>query len=80
MQNAAEAYAKKGDMASAKLYGLGSLKIGQELKIPEIQRDASEGLSRAYEKLKLTDSALFYYKKYSVFKDSINKEIRQRMV
>jgi len=72
MQNAAEAYAKKGDLVSAKFYGLGSLKIGQDLKIPEIQRDASEGLSKVYEKLNFTDSALFYYKKYSLFKDSIN--------
>jgi tetratricopeptide (TPR) repeat protein len=72
MQNVAEAYAKKGDLEHAKFYGLGSLKIGQDLKMPEVQRDASEGLSKLYEKLKLTDSALFYYKKYAMFKDSID--------
>jgi len=72
MQNAAEAYAKKGDLTNAKLYGLRSLKIGEDLKMPEIQRDASEGLSRVYEKLKLPDSTLFYYKKYVLFRDSID--------
>ncbi|KQM77159.1 hypothetical protein ASE74_18040 [Pedobacter sp. Leaf216] len=72
MQNAAAGYEKKGDLAQAKLYGLGALKIGQDLKIPEIQRDASEGLSKLYEKLKLPDSALFYYKNYAMFKDSVD--------
>ncbi|TCD28579.1 tetratricopeptide repeat protein [Pedobacter psychrodurus] len=72
MQNVAEAYAKKGDLEQAKFYGLEALKVGQDLKIPEIQKDASEGLSRLYEKLKLTDSALLYYKQYVVFKDSID--------
>ncbi|WP_316846635.1 tetratricopeptide repeat protein [Pedobacter psychrodurus] len=72
MQNVAEAYAKKGDLEHAKFYGLGSLRIGQDLKMPEIQKNASEGLSQLYEKLKLTDSALFYFKKYAMFKDSID--------
>lgn len=72
MQNVAEAYLKKGDLERAKFYGLAALKIGQDLKMPEIQKDASEGLSRVYEKLKLNDSALFYYKSYALFKDSID--------
>ncbi|HMI02991.1 MAG TPA: tetratricopeptide repeat protein, partial [Pedobacter sp.] len=72
LQNVSSAYAKKGNTGQAKQYGLASLKIGQDLKIPEIQRDASSGLSEIYEALKMPDSALFYYKTAAQLKDSIN--------
>lgn len=72
LQNVSSAYAKKGNERQAKEYGLAALKIGQDLKIPEIQRDASGGLSEIYEVLKMPDSALFYYKRAAILKDSIN--------
>ncbi len=72
LQNVAEAYYKKGNYQQAKIYGLSSLKIGKELKVIEIQRDASEGLSNTYESLKIPDSALFYFKQFNVLADSIN--------
>lgn len=72
LQNVSSAYAKKGNTGQAKQYGLASLKIGQDLKMPEIQRDASEGLSEIYEALKMPDSALFYYKRAALLKDSIS--------
>ena len=72
MQNTAAAYLYKDNLEQAKAYGLGALKIGQEIKMPEIQRDASEGLSKVYEKKKMPDSALYYYKQYALFRDSIN--------
>ncbi|TCC88672.1 tetratricopeptide repeat protein [Pedobacter frigiditerrae] len=71
LQNVSEAYHKKGNYQQAKTYGLSSLKIGKELKIIEIQRDASEGLSKVYESLKIPDSALFYFKQFTVLADSI---------
>ncbi|EDM36170.1 Tetratricopeptide TPR_2 [Pedobacter sp. BAL39] len=72
MQNVSEAYLKKNDLAQAKRYALGALKIGKDLKMPEIQRDASDGLSKVYEKLAMPDSALFYYKSFAMLKDSIS--------
>jgi len=72
LQNVSSAYAKKGNTRQAKGYGLASLKIGQDLKMPEIQRDASEGLSEIYEALNMPDSALYYYKRAALLKDSIN--------
>lgn len=78
--NIAEAYLKKGSYGDAKTYGLAALKIGTELKLIEIQRDASDGLSQAYEKLKMPDSALYYYRQFAVLKDSIsNDEKRQEI-
>lgn len=72
MQNTSSAYLYKNKLEEAKVYGLGALKIGQEIKMPEIQRDASEGLSKVYEKKKMPDSALYYYKQYALFRDSIS--------
>jgi tetratricopeptide (TPR) repeat protein len=72
LQNVAEAYHKKGDDKKARSYGLESLKTGKELNIVEIQRDASEGLSKVYEGLKIPDSALFYFKQFTVLGDSIS--------
>jgi tetratricopeptide (TPR) repeat protein/signal transduction histidine kinase len=79
-QNVAEAYLKKGAYALSKNYGLAAFNIGNQLKIPEISRDAAEGLSRLYEKKGMPDSALFYYRQYTSLKDStINDQKRQEI-
>lgn len=80
MQNTAAAYLYKNNLEQAKLYGIQSLKIGQELKLPEIQRDASEGLSQVYEKKRMPDSALYYYKQYALFRDSINNSKKRDQI
>lgn len=78
--NIADAYFKKGDYERAKNYGLAGLKIGSDLKLIEIMRDASEGLSGTYEKLHMPDSALYYYRQFGLLKDStLNDKKRQEI-
>ncbi|MFC4141554.1 tetratricopeptide repeat protein [Pedobacter mendelii] len=71
MNNVAEIYFKKNNLTKATSYGLSSLQIAKKLNILEVQRDASETLSRIYEKRKMPDSSLSYYRQYSTLKDSI---------
>ncbi|RZJ20552.1 MAG: tetratricopeptide repeat protein [Acinetobacter sp.] len=80
LQNVSEAYFKKHHYKRAKFYGLASLRTGQELKITEIQRDASEGLSKIYESLKMPDSALFYFKQFTVLADSIGNNKKREEI
>ena len=74
LQNIASAYQGKGDYAKAISYGIASLNRGKNLNILEIIRDASQGLSETYEKKGIADSSLFYYKQYTLFKDSISND------
>lgn len=78
--NIADAYLKKANYEQAKIYSLAQLKIGNDLKLIEIQLDASEGLSQIYAKTHMPDSALYYYKQYGTLKDSIyNDDKRQEI-
>ncbi|RYZ98731.1 MAG: tetratricopeptide repeat protein, partial [Sphingobacteriaceae bacterium] len=78
--NIAEAYLKKDNYKDAKTYGLTALKIGNDLKLLEIQRDASEGLSQIYDKLQMADSSLYYVKRFVVLKDSISNDQKRQEI
>lgn len=73
-QNVSSAYYKKGDYNRAKAYGLSALKVGFDLNVTELKRDASLGLSEVYEALIRTDSALFYHKQFFKYADSIGND------
>lgn len=79
-QNVSAAYLKKRNLQLAKQYGLGAFKIGNDLGVTEIKKEASLGLSEVYEAMALPDSALHYYKLYTVFSDSISNDNNKREV
>lgn len=79
-QNVSAAYLKKGNLQLAKQHGLQAFKIGSELEVGEIKKEASLGLSEVYEALAMPDSALFYYKKFTIFSDSISNDNNKREV
>lgn len=79
-QNISSAYLKKADYRQAKIYGIDALRIGNELNVTEIKRDASLGLSEVYEAIKMPDSSLFYYKAYTKFADSISNDKKKNEI
>ncbi len=79
-QNVSAAYLKMGELKLAKQYGLGAFKIGNELGVTEIKKEASLGLSEVYEAMSIPDSALFYYKLFTVFSDSISNDNNKQEV
>ncbi len=73
-QNVSAAYLKLGNIAEAKKYGLSALQIGNELAVMEIQKEASLGMSEVYEAEAKPDSALYYYKMFMAFSDSMSND------
>jgi tetratricopeptide (TPR) repeat protein/anti-sigma regulatory factor (Ser/Thr protein kinase) len=73
-QNVSAAYLKLGNITEAKKYGLNALQIGNELGVMEIQKEASLGMSEVYEAQAKPDSALFYYKMFTTFSDSMSND------
>lgn len=80
MQNVSSAYLGKGEYEEAKSYGIKALQDGKELDVTEIKRDASQGLSEVYQALKMPDSALFYYKQYTRFADTISNDKKRNEI
>ena len=79
-QNVSSAYFKKGEYNKAKTYGLSALKVGFDLNVTEIKRDASLGLSEVYEALMKPDSALFYHKQFFKYADSIGNDKKKNEI
>lgn len=79
-QNVSAAYLKKGNLKLAREHGLDALKIGMALNATDIKKEASLGLSEVYEALSKPDSALHYYKMFTVFSDSISNDNNRREV
>ncbi|MFC4213010.1 tetratricopeptide repeat protein [Pedobacter lithocola] len=80
MNNVAEIYFRRNEFEKAAYYGLISLETSQKLKILEVQRDASETMSRIYEKRKMPDSSLLYYRQYATLKDSISNDQKTKEI
>ena len=67
-----EIYKKRGDYQKAMQYAEKSLEVGQEYGLKEQIRDANLLLSELNELTGNTDESLKYFKRYSIYKDSIN--------
>ncbi|MCE7042532.1 tetratricopeptide repeat protein [Dyadobacter sp. CY312] len=79
-QNFSDAYYQKKNYALSKSYALNALKIGQEVNVTDLKRDASLGLSEVYTALNMPDSAFRYYKMYKEYGDSISNDQKKNEI
>ncbi len=78
--NLGDIYFKTGKLPLAYKYGLMAYQEGKLLDIIDAQRDAAHNLSAYFERTGNADSALFYYKQYILFRDSIDNEQNRQQI
>ncbi len=76
----ADFYANENENEKAKTALLAALKIGQDNKLLEIQRNANLKLSQIEEKQGHFIQSLAYYKQYILFKDQIFSEEKEKEI
>jgi len=79
-QNVSSAYLSLQDFSKSKFYAISALQIGKDLNVTEIKRDASLGLSELYEETNQPDSALYHFRNFSKFSDSISNDTKKAEV
>ncbi|MBS1947364.1 MAG: histidine kinase [Bacteroidetes bacterium] len=71
----ARAYAGKKNFSKAFFYGKQVLQQASVIKAKQYQRDGYYIMFSIYDKLRQTDSAYFYFKKYNQMKDSVALDV-----
>ncbi len=71
LRNQGHVHLKHGDVQRGIRYYKRALKIAKELKDEAMQRDVNYDLAKAYEIEKKTEKAYLHYKRYIVYRDSI---------
>ncbi len=76
----AKTYLALGNNDSALKYGNECLSMAKQTGAKQVIRDASEMLSSVYDHLHQPDSAYFYYKLYTIMKDSVlNNQVKGKL-
>ena len=76
----AKTYLALGNDDSALKYGTECLSMAKQTGAKQVIRDASEMLSSVYDHLHQPDSAYFYYKLYTIMKDSVlNNQVKGKL-
>ncbi|MDR7131807.1 tetratricopeptide (TPR) repeat protein [Algoriphagus sp. 4150] len=78
--NLGENYIALGNLPQAYAELTESLAIGRQFELLDVQRDASDNLSKYFERAGRYDSALFYQKDFIALRDSIENESNQNQL